>query len=177
MSRGGFTLLETLLTMLLLSMVLTVFASLVAGYTRVMRFVNSKDRALAGLHTGLSCAAHELTSAVAVASPNTAAPVGTLDFTRVDPVNPNRLPQAAPVAWDPLDAAFLIRVRYLLVGDTLMREQTPRTGTPQLQTVASGMTSFSVSLTRPDVVEIKATFATERQARNFTLRSVLRILR
>ncbi len=176
MKKAGFTLLETLLTMLLLSMVLTVFASLVSGYTRVMRFVNSKDRALSGLHSGLSLAAHELTSAVQVTSPNTVTPVGTLDFSRIDPVDPNRFPATAPLSWDPLDPTFQIRVRYLMVGETLMREETPRTGSPQMQAVANGLKSFSVALISPGVVELKATFPVERQDKNFTLHSVLRIL-
>jgi prepilin-type N-terminal cleavage/methylation domain-containing protein len=174
--RRGMSLLEILLTTLLLGIVLSVFASLVHGYNRVMKHVSGKDRALEGLHSGLSVASAEIGSATQVLSPTGATAVGVLDFTRIDPGNTGRFPSVAPASWDPLAGAQQMRVRYYRLNTSLIREVTPSGGTPLLQPVAENVTDFRTSMPASGLIEIQATFQQEKLSKTFLVRGLRRVL-
>lgn len=176
MKPRGFTLLETLLTAMLLSIVLGVFASLVYGYSRVMRHVSGKDRTLEGLHSGLVTALSEVGSATQVLAPLSATPEAMLDLTRIDRGNLNRFPTTTPGSWDPLDPTFQSRVRYYLLEDRLIREVTPSGGTSQLFPVALKVVDFRVSQATPGLVDLQASFQEEKLVRTLTVRGLLRVL-
>jgi len=176
MKRRGMTLLESLLTAMLLSIVLAVFASLVQGYSRVMRHVSGKDRTLEGFHSGLVTALADVGASTQVLAPlgPTAEPV--LDLTRIDRGDPNRFPAAMPASWDPLDPAFQMRVRYYMLGERLIREVTPSGGTTLMHPVAEKVTDFRVSIPSPGLVELTCSFQQDKLTKTFTVRGLRRIL-
>jgi hypothetical protein len=176
MKRRGITLLEFLLTSMLLSIVLGVFASLVQGYGKVMRHVSGKDRTLEGIHSGLEAILAEVGSATQVLAPLSATAEPALDLTRIDRGNPARFPTAVPVTWEPLDPSFQLRVRYYQLGERLVREVTPSGGTTQMFPLADSLTDFRVSLPSPGLIEVSASFRQEKLIKSVTVRALRRVL-
>lgn len=131
--RRGFTLVETMVTMLLVLMLLGVLGSLLRAYSQVANFSDQHDQALR-LATALSSLQTEAAQALTVQTPAAGSSATELLFRRLDParsglpVGPgDRLPLPVPdpdpyVAWDPSDPADQIAVRYRVDGNQLVRE-------------------------------------------------------
>lgn len=147
--KGGFTLLEGLITLFLFLIVLVVFASLAREYSRVSRFSNAKQQAMLAASIGLEGASRELRGAVALLQPaTTGSNTTTLSFRIVNPnlttrltpaVNPPRVPVLNLNA-----AANLLTVEYLCDGEALLRRVFDAGGALlSTQVTAHGVRGFS----------------------------------
>lgn len=127
--RRAFSLVETMVVMVLFGMLLGVFAGLVRTYGRVNRFVSEKDTALESLRVGLQTMRSEVAEAVAVDRParGSTGIESELVLRRVDPQAQGRLPQDPEPDptdfWRPHES--LIQVRYHIDADRLMRNGLP----------------------------------------------------
>jgi|JI10StandDraft_1071094.scaffolds.fasta_scaffold851225_1 type II secretory pathway pseudopilin PulG len=150
--RRGFTLVEALGSMFVMSLLLGCIGLLMESYSSVSRRSTAKDQAVVGANLALSHLRDELSSAVTMSHPATSAPDTILQFQRVDPNYqsatsldrmPSPLTPPLPASFDPYDPSYLVDVRYLLQGDRLMRLVTSASGISSQMEVASGLAGFS----------------------------------
>ena len=135
MRQRGFTLAESLLTLLLLQVILAVLGGLLWEYSRICQSADQRDETLE-LQAALLQMQSEVHQAVAVSSPVLGQSGSQLSIRRLDPAHNacqvragDRLPVPVPVAdptasWNPVDNADLITVQYSLVGSQLNRTVT-----------------------------------------------------
>ncbi len=142
-----------MIAMLLMGIVLTVFASLVQEYSRILRASQGSEALLEARQLILGQLAPDIEQAVTITSPSGTAS-STLEIVKFNP-GVTRLPVPAeppPATWDPRAAADLITVRYLVTGGILTRQVGGQT-TPLLevdgfscQRLADGNVRLTVSI-------------------------------
>lgn len=124
--RNGFTLMETMLSLSILGVMLTISASLFLGYTRIQKQATPQERNLVLGSSALERMRSEVASAVTLFEPvpPSTATVARLAFEKVDPSVTSRLP-TPPVftgAFEPFDVAYSCQVVYSLSGGKLSRQ-------------------------------------------------------
>lgn len=164
----GMSLAEALVTLLLVSIVFGIVATLAREYASLLKVSSARERALAACNEALDKVAGEVEGAVAVLTPDpeqTGDYVEELVFRRVDPSADGRLPATplpptSSVVWKPYDERYLLEVRYSHSGGTLVREAT-NLGTEQTwrQTVTGGLTGFSARGLGDGGLELRASYA------------------
>lgn len=166
--RRGLTLLESLITLFLVSLVLTCVGHLLTQSFRVMRSLDEKERSRQAARMGLDRLTSEVREATAIIS----AGAGDLSFEKIDPqavINPPPLapndpdPNYVPPAWTPQDAypdtARLV-VQYETQGETLVRRVRRKSGGAwTTQVVVEGVNSFSCLQEADNAGELTVTVA------------------
>ncbi len=128
MKRRGFTVLEALITALLVGLALAIVGLVTRDFQRVMARSQRRDTALEGL-LALHRVGCESAQACGDIVPALNATSAWLSFSRIDPNHPDRIPPTLlpepvpiPAAWEPRDPAYVVRVSYSLNGSRqLMR--------------------------------------------------------
>lgn len=128
--RRGFSLLETLVTLLLVSLVFGLVMNLITQGLRTFRASNEKDEAAQAANVALDRLICELREASSMLAPTVAAPTASqIEFVKVDPASTTRIPNPLPVplpgSWDPDDPAFHLAVRYRVDNQQLVRDVGP----------------------------------------------------
>lgn len=173
--RRGFTLVESMITMLLVCLLLGVIGSLAKGYADFSRFSSLQDRSVAA-RGALSRIAQELRDAITVASP-TGAATSLLRFDKVNPAisghparSTDRLPDplVLPGSYDPVDPAHLVTVSYSLTGTTLERRVTDGSGTSDTQPLVEDVNGFSAALLGNGNVQLKLSVLEATRVEEFT---------
>jgi type II secretory pathway pseudopilin PulG len=144
----AFTLLEAIVATALMAAFLAVVGTLSSRYTNLMLFDSGKERTLNVMQVALDRIRCETRQGVNLIEPAGATVESTVTFDRIDPEAVNsRLPWPLGVGgWDPADPADLTRVRFHVVGGSLVREATQSDGTTRTEVLARGITGFQASI-------------------------------
>ncbi len=126
----GLSLAESILTLALMGMVMSIFALIVKTMTTHGGSLERKDEVVTGTLAGLERISRDVRMGVVWHSParNQSAAVSTLELEIPDYENdPARLPPYAPgtmatPAWNPQAAGSTLRIRYRVVNSELLRE-------------------------------------------------------
>ena len=114
--RRAFSLLEAMLTLLIVFLVFGVASQLLSGYASLVKSSASKSDTLTSLQVGMQQMLDDVRQATSITSPS-GGPSTDLLFTKVNP-GANWL-STPPTPWSP--PANLVQVHYTLSGTTLMR--------------------------------------------------------
>lgn len=118
MRRRGFTLLEGMVTLLLVFILLGAIGQMMTMYSTIARRSSNKDISLYAGQVALDSIRFEVRQAIDISIPDPQ----TLVLKRVDPWNPLRLedpaPSPPPANWSPHRNADLIEVRFELLTAT-----------------------------------------------------------
>lgn len=167
-SRAGLSLLEVLVTAFLFSVVLAAVAMLLGQFNRAMSHSARKSQALEGA-LALRDVAAELEESVALVSPG-GAPSSVLEFSRVNPVYPGRLPSPPPTPgglagnWLPDDPAYLMTVRYQVNPQAELEREVVVSGSPSRQVIARSLNAFTCTRSG-NRVDLRADFQEEQKIR------------
>jgi type II secretory pathway pseudopilin PulG len=164
----GFSLVETIITFLLVILVLGVALQLLNEYSTAMNFASGKETTLGVAQVVLQQIVDEARESTVLESPGASASATDLRFRRVNPGGnwiPSPLPPAPPAVWEPYAAAQQLEVQYLLSAGGLTRNVStptapaPATSTPsssaylattiagfQTQTLATGELQIQISV-------------------------------
>jgi len=156
--RSGFSLLEAVITLLLVSIVFGVAADLLGDACRVMSFSRAKSNSIQAVQMGLARMCGEAREAFELDGTGT-----ELALLKIDPGG-DRFPASAPSVWNPY--AFQVRVRYFTSGGKLWREVD--SANPQL--VADGITGLSAQVRPGKSLELSLTLLEDRVVRTLTTR-------
>jgi hypothetical protein len=183
----GLTIMEALITILVLGILIGIIAGICSEYSRLIHYSSSRDKTIFSLQGAMDGVKGELAEALAVTSPRlTAAPLtsaGTfsseLQFTKIDPANPSRLPtpfpSPMPSVWASADSAHVLSIRYYAAGGALMREVTYPDKTSQCHVIVAGISGFSVQDLGNNSAAITASFMDDDILKTFTTRVHLSI--
>ena len=155
MKRRGFTLLEALCTLALVSLIFITVLSLLQDSVRTARMSQEKDTAMNAVQVGLDRLCCEMREAVQVSAPGVGFTLNQITFQKVDSNNPNRLPPRVPEpvpspAWNPFDPQWLLKVHYFVAGGELVREIGPSAGpATHRSAIAENVDSLSVGCFAP----------------------------
>lgn len=152
----GLSLLEVLITMVLVAVAMAMVATLVRNFSRVNNHLAGKERTLQGFLM-LQAVASEVEGAARLTAPTMASPGPVTDLTfEVYASTPDRLTVGTNVAsWSP---DYVIAVRYFQEDDRLMRQLTFPDGASQTSQVATGLSGFSATYLNSRTVEVRASF-------------------
>ncbi len=162
MRKRGFTLVESMITLLLVCLLMGVIGSLVKGYSDFSRFSGTRDRSIAA-RAALNRIAQELRDALTVASP-TGSATSTLRFDKVDPAisgtparSTDRLPDplVLPGTYDPLAPNWLVTITYRLNGTTLERNVLDSGGAADTQPLVENVNGFSAAKLANGNIELR----------------------
>lgn len=148
-SSRAFTLIEAIVATALMAAFLAVVGTLSSRYTNLMLFDSGKERTLNVMQVALDRIRCETRQGVNLIEPAGAALEPTVTFDRIDPEAASaRLPWPLPGAggWDPADPPDMTRVRFHVVGGSLVREATRSDGTTRTEVLARGITGFQANL-------------------------------
>ncbi|MBI3929355.1 MAG: type II secretion system protein [Armatimonadetes bacterium] len=162
----GFSLIEVVITMLLLSMVMTMVSLLLQGSAQVVNFAEAVERTGQAAQLGLERITSELREATEIKSTG-----GTLVFEKVDPTRsfdssnipdvPGPLPDGwTPPGWTRYPAAAYLTVTYRSDGTQLVR----RVGSVR-QVIAEGITGFDSRQPETGVIRLSLTMQERRRTR------------
>lgn len=180
MRRGGFTLVEAMITLVLVCLLMGVIGSLVKGYSDFSRFSEMQDRSIAA-RSALIRVQQELRDALTVASP-TGSATSVLRFDKVDPAisgtparSTDRLPDplVLPGSYDPLDPSHLITVTYTLSGSTLERRVVDSGGAADTQPLIENVNGFSAARLGNGNIELKISVLEGTRVEEFTTRAFI----
>lgn len=153
MRRRGFSLVEALGSLLVMSILLTAVAALMQSYASISRRTSARDQAVVSAVLASEHLRNEVSAAVKVLHPAGATAEAQLEFQRIDPNYqpattfdrmPSPLAPPLPSSFDPYDPATLLTVQYQLQGDRLVRITTEAGGRVTQTVVATGLIGFSV---------------------------------
>lgn len=147
----GFTLMESLTTILLIGLVLGAIASLLHNTFRTLRFQNSKVAAQQASQIALQRICSEAREASALVQASSS----TLTMTKVVPFA-GRLqepPTPVPGSWSPYTQVSTVSYTLDLEG-RLIRTLTPSSGPATSAVVAEKIAGFGVSEVRPGTLEV-----------------------
>ncbi len=146
-NNPAFTLLEAIVATALMAAFLAVVGALSSRYTNLMLFDSGKERTLNVMQVALDRIRCETRQAVNLIEPAGATIESTVTFDRIDPEASSRLPwPPGSGGWDPADPADLTRVRFHVVGGSLVREATQSDGTTRTEVLARGITGLQASI-------------------------------
>ncbi|MBI3925649.1 MAG: hypothetical protein HY319_08925 [Armatimonadetes bacterium] len=177
MRRRAFSLAEAVIASFLIFLILGVAATLVQGYSRVMRDSSGKERTHLAAQLALERVRAEVASAIEVLDP-TAGSNTELKFDKLDPRAarlPDPLPDPLPADWEPWEPADRITVRYFIDGGNLMREASGPGGAV-VETITRGIEGFLVTVEPPGSLDITVTVREDRRVVTFTTKANLEVL-
>lgn len=126
MNKRGFTLVEGLLTLVLVLIMLGAIGSLMQMYANVIRRTERKEITLYAAQVALDTVRQELRQAVSIHVPSDRG--DTLSLSRVDPWNPARLPDPPPFpppgSWNPYSSSEMMTVTFELLTAPLPEDYT-----------------------------------------------------
>lgn len=128
MKRRGVSLIEALLSLLLIGLALAAIAAVVRSAAAVSAFSSGKDSSLQAAQMALLRMRDESLEATSWLAPTASTSAAELRFLRLAPDPAGRLPvppTPAPLTWDPLDPAFQVEVRWFLEAGALKRQLGP----------------------------------------------------
>ncbi|MFN8613722.1 MAG: type II secretion system protein [Vulcanimicrobiota bacterium] len=133
--KRAFTLLEALVTLGLVAVVFGALMIMLLQAFRIARKSSDKTVTAEAAELGLERMSSEAREALLILNPVVGATDTQLVFKKVNPDNSvtNRLPNTPPAPdttaiWDPFTPTYLLKVRYSLSGEQLMREVGPAVG-------------------------------------------------
>lgn len=157
--RGGFNLVEALLSFALFLLVLSLIVQGVSQLSRVSKYFDAKSQVFSQATSLLSRLASDLREANSVSSPALGDPAtyATLALRKIEPSQwPNYYPVTPPTPWEPRDPALQEQVIYTLAGDQLQCQTIAATS--QLETLATGVQGFTVKRVRELCIEVRLSF-------------------
>lgn len=154
--RRGLTLLEALITLVLLSMAFAMVATLVRNFSSVSTHLNGKEGTQQGSLLMLGVAA-ELEEAFEVTSPapGTVAPVTEIQLRKYAPIPQRLLTATTPNTWSP---GYVLAVRYFQAGEDLVRETTYPNREVRGSRLSRSLSGFSATRVNDQVIEVRVTF-------------------
>lgn len=151
----GFTLLEAVITLMLVSVVFGVAADILGDACRVMSFSRAKSNSTQAVQQGLTRICAEAREAFKIDGTGI-----ELALLKVDPT-PQRFPSPAPPNWSPY--THQLRVRYYTSGGQLCRDVD---GIKQV--VADGVTGLRCRTLPGGSLEVSLTLLEDRVVRTLT---------
>lgn len=152
--KFGFSLLEALVSLSLMSVLLGVVASLMHNTSTLMRVAANND--ILPLQSALDQMAIDLRAAYKL---NQADAVG-LELLKLDPWDqsrlPNPLPNPLPLNFSLHTASNSLKVRYFILNGSLRREVTFPDGDIEDDEAVVGIDGMTASLVQPGLVELSA---------------------
>ncbi|MEW6279390.1 MAG: prepilin-type N-terminal cleavage/methylation domain-containing protein [Candidatus Eremiobacterota bacterium] len=185
--RGGrgFSLVECLVTLLLVLVILGATGALLREYAGMTKTSSGSERILA-VQTALFLIDRELHQAVTLNQPVAASPSALLELTKVNPaVNAfparpgDRLPYPLVPpgpGFDPLDPADMLTVRYQDIGGSLLRQVIDPSGGVRTQVAVQGIDGFSAKLVGPQLVEVEVSLNLIARVQEYRTRSFLPVV-
>ncbi|MFN8608219.1 MAG: hypothetical protein U0931_11855 [Vulcanimicrobiota bacterium] len=176
MSRRGFSLIEALFTALLVSMALGMVGLITHYFQRAMNRSSANDSGLQAMME-LHQVASEVEQASSVSSPALTATSALLQFQRINPAYPNRLPATLlpepsplPAAWEPRDPAYLVLVSYTLQpSGQLLRRVDFSDGSFEQQICADSLANFQAQHASRGSLTLTATVLQAERRRTVSL--------
>jgi len=176
MKRRAFTVLEALITALLVGLALAIVGLVTRDFQRVMARSQRRDTALEGL-LALHRAGGETAQACGDLVPAINATSAWLSFSRIDPNHPDRIPPTllpepvpVPAAWEPRDPAYLVRVGYSVnASRQLIRRVDFPGGDFEQQSCAEEVIDFQARHPRAGYLELRLTVQSGPQVRSLAL--------
>lgn len=130
----GFSLLEAMVTMLLVGIVFAIAATVITSYSRAVNQLGLKDAQLQSIMVGMDRMRSEVEGAFAVSSPPSTGSASSLTFALIDAANTTRFTGTTP--WDPFDVLgvapandYAVTVSYSVAAGGLTRRLTYPNGT------------------------------------------------
>lgn len=154
--RKAFSLLEAVITLLLVSIVFGVAADLLGDACRVMSFSRAKSNSVQAVQMALTRMAAEAREAFKIDRTGT-----ELVLLKIDPGG-DRFPTTPPAAWSPY--TYQVSVRYFPQGGQLWRE----VDGANTQLVADGITGLATRNLPGQALEISLTLLEDRIVRTLT---------
>ncbi|MBX3169612.1 MAG: prepilin-type N-terminal cleavage/methylation domain-containing protein [Candidatus Eremiobacteraeota bacterium] len=151
--RAGFSLLEALVSLALMSILLGVVASLMRDSSILMRQADNDQ--LAGIQSALDSVARDLRAAYKINQCDSAA----VEVVKIDPADTARLPNPLPTPAGTFKlhgAAASITVRYYVDADTLRCKTTFSDGSEDDLEATAGISGFDAQKIHPGLVELSA---------------------
>lgn len=176
MTRRGFSLVEALFTALLVSLALGVVAAIAHQFQRAMARASASDSGLQAM-LEIHKVAEELQEATAIQSPALANNSALLQFQRINPAYPGRLPATlvpapspVPAAWEPRDPAYLVSVSFFMnaVGQ-LVRRVDFAGGVFEQQVCADSILHFQAQHANRGALNLTATVSQAERTRTISM--------
>jgi len=152
-TKRGLSLVEMLTTLFVASLIMGVIGTLLTQMSRVEHSSRGKDKVLEGMRFALDRIRTEVSSSTSISSPSSGTAVPTLQFSRIDPTVPGRIPSplpTPPTLWDPRDPSYLVSVQYFVQDTTLYRQA----GSGPQETLAEGVAGFSCALNGDGTLQV-----------------------
>jgi hypothetical protein len=169
----GLTLVESLMTILLVGIVLGIVAGICNEYANIIRFSARKDRIIIGARTGVDKLKIELEEATEVLTPTPSPAPYTPDspvikFKKINPSAVQRLGPPAPGTWDPWAPSYLVNVEYYVSRESLVRKVTFPDSSCATQTVAEGVSGLSAKNLGGSTYRFTVSFMDEQYLKTLT---------
>jgi type II secretory pathway pseudopilin PulG len=156
----GLSLLEALITLLLIGIVVLLSSGLLNGMSRMNRRSQEGESSVMGL-AALEAMRREVLEAVTITTPSSATFEGELIFNKINPNATGRLPNS-PATWTPHAGPYTLTVKYSQEGDQVVRLATDSGGASSKAVVARDVEAFSAGRPRAEVVDLRLSFARGR---------------
>lgn len=146
--RRGFSLLEALITLTLMSVLLGVVASLMRDASLLTRQANADP--LVALQAALEPVCADVHCAYQVNQCDSSA----VEIVRLDPSITSRLPSTPPTAFTLHGSDASLKVRYFAYADSLWSETTYPDTSSETNEVAPGISALDGQLVKPGLVQL-----------------------
>jgi prepilin-type N-terminal cleavage/methylation domain len=182
----GFTLVEVLVTIIIIAFMLMIIGSAVADYGRIVRFSSNRDSSVLGISTGLNKVKREIEESIEVISPVvTATPLSPYGdpqfevvFIKINPSAESRLPSLPPASppssWDSKADVDVVTIKYHVQGGRLLRKVTFHDSTYVETSEAEKITGFSVQDIGNNALRIDISYTDEEIVKSLSTTARLR---
>ncbi|MHC9539750.1 MAG: type II secretion system protein [Vulcanimicrobiota bacterium] len=182
----GFTLVELLVTIIIIAFMLMIIGSAAADYGRIVRFSSNRDSSVLGINTGLSKVKREIEESIEVTSPVvTATPLASsgdpqfeVIFRKIDPSAESRLPSSPPASppssWDSRADDDVVTIKYRVQGGRLLRKVTFHDSIYVETSEAEGITGLSVQDLGNNALRIDISYTDEEIVKNLSTTARIR---
>ncbi|MGV8122601.1 MAG: hypothetical protein AB2L14_22815 [Candidatus Xenobiia bacterium LiM19] len=182
----GFTLVEMLVTIILIAFMLMIIGSAAADYGRIVRFSYQRDSSVLGINTGLNKVKREIEESIEVTSPVvTGTPLASpgdpqfeVVFSKIDPAAESRLPSSPPASppssWEPWADDDIVTIKYHVQGGCLLRTVTFHDSTSVVTSEAREVTGFSVQDIGNNALRIDISYTDEKIVKSLSTTARLR---
>ena len=152
----GFTIIESLVSLGLIALVLSILGSLFMSYAALNRNSGDREKTILGCQVTAESVRRDASSSLRVQIPSSS----ELHLEQIDPLVSSRLPDpvpATPGSFRPHEVSHRLKIDYRLEGDQVMRKLTYSGGAVFDESVTSDVDGLSFDLLSNGNLEVIAT--------------------
>ncbi|MBX3169338.1 MAG: hypothetical protein KF760_18200 [Candidatus Eremiobacteraeota bacterium] len=155
--KGGFSVLEALMTLGLICLVLSILGSLFSSYSRLLLRQGDRQKSLLGCQVAVDTIRRDLVSCISFSIPTPE----TLHVEQIDPLVSSRLPRplpdSAPADWRPHLNEERLKIDYRLARGSVLRKIIRGGGSNFEENVTDEVDGLDFDLTTNGTLRVTAT--------------------